>query len=442
MINIVFLSEGYKQNEMDKFRLDVEKTSIDFFNWSPFLEYYSHFNIYSIEVPSNESGTDHPRTAVDCPLDSPIFFSDTYFNSTFDYTGIHRLLVIQNLSKVYSVLQDNVPDWDLVLIIVNHTWYGGSGGEYAVFSTNSSSSELALHEAGHVFGDLADEYEYGNLIPREAPNTTAETQRDKIKWNIWIDPSTPFPTPEDSMYSKVIGLFEGAVYHTVGWYRPKLDCKMRNLNVKFCEVCKEQLVKEIIATTGLVKSILPEETNIAVTDKRTLKFQINTVKSENSKNIFNWFINGNNLKSNLLNQLFISPEFLGSGKHDLEARILHLTDYVRNDPQKILHDSIYWHLDVSKVNKQTYLLNIYPNPFNESTHFNFGLPLDSRISIKIYNILGQEIETVFKGDLDLGVYKVIWKPQISSGMYIYSVKVNSKINDTKFIKTGKILLIR
>jgi hypothetical protein len=112
MINIVFLSEGYKQNEMDKFRLDVEKTSIDFFNWSPFLEYYSHFNIYSIEVPSNESGTDHPRTAVDCPLDSPIFFSDTYFNSTFDYTGIHRLLVIQNLSKVYSVLQDNVPDWD------------------------------------------------------------------------------------------------------------------------------------------------------------------------------------------------------------------------------------------------------------------------------------------------------------------------------------------
>src|SRR5258708_7869266 len=81
-----------------------------------------------------------------------------YFGSTFNYAGIDRLLVPVNSSHIYSVLANNFPQYDQVFVVVNSTKYGGSGGFAATASINSSSAEIAIHEMGHSFAALRDEY--------------------------------------------------------------------------------------------------------------------------------------------------------------------------------------------------------------------------------------------------------------------------------------------
>ncbi len=441
-INIVFLSEGYQITEMDKYKQDVEKTIDYFFSSSPFSEYNNSFNIFSIEVPSNESGTDHPKTSNDCPSSSLSFYSDTYFNSTFDYSSIHRLLVVRNYSGVYFVLQDNLPDWDEVFIIVNHTMYGGSGGSFATFSMNNKSSEVAIHELGHSFANLADEYEVGDRAGREAPNTTSETQRSFIKWRLWIDETTPIPTPENDIFSDVIGLFEGAVYNAIDWYRPKLECKMRNSYKDFCEICKEQIIKKIFSSTGVFKSFYPDSSEIIIKDIQKIFINVETFNPHLSNQSIHWYIDGQRETNYNSSSLLFNSQLLGNGIHEIKVKVIHASDMVRNDPDYLLMDSIKWTIDISGVKKQIYMFQNYPNPFDQSTIFNFGLPYESNVSIKIYNILGQEIETLVNSKKQAGIHNFKWTPSLSSGIFIYRIEADSPINKDKYINTGKLVLVK
>lgn len=442
LINIVYLSEGYTQAEMEKFRQDVDKTTQKFFDCPPFSDYKEHFNVFSIEVPSKESGTTHPGTAADCPANYPTFFRNTYFNSTFDYAGIHRLLYARNYWGIYSVLQDNLPDWDAVFIIVNHTWYGGSGGEFATFSMDPLSSEVAIHEFGHSFADLADEYEVGNLPAREAPNTTSEARRSFIKWKSWINDSTPVPTPEDDIYSHVIGLFEGAVYHSIGWYRPKLNCKMRGLNIDFCEVCQEQIIKTIHKSSGTIRSFYPDVYDISILNRQNIRLRVEPFSSQVLDYWFQWYIDGRLKENANAPSILFNSQLLGNGKHEAKAIVLHQTNSVRNDPNHFLSDSVKWTIDISGVDSSIYTFYHYPNPFSESITFDFGLPYESHVLIKIYDILGQEVITLTDVEKKAGIYTVKWKPSISSGVYLYRVEICSKISNSTYNKTGKIILIR
>jgi hypothetical protein len=254
---------------------DVQNATNALFLTPPYSNYEPFFNVYAVEVPSVESGTDHPYTAFDCPGGLETFYRNTYFNTTFDYQGIHRLLVVPNSGVVYTVLAANVPAWDLVFIVVNHSYYGGSGGAFATFSTHSSATEIAIHELDAHAG-LADEYESGGSPGYEAPNATAETTRELIKWTDWIEASTPVPTPETSQYANVIGLFEGAVYNALGWYRPKLNCKMRSLAVPFCSVCSERTVQGVYTLVPIILSHDPVDPTVALYIGQTREFSITT----------------------------------------------------------------------------------------------------------------------------------------------------------------------
>ena len=101
-----------------------------------------------------------------------------------------------------------------------------------------------------MLAGLGDEYTTANpgYPDIEEPNTTRETNRTAIKWKAWIDASTPVPTPPTN--PNLVGLFEGAHYHPTGWYRPKLNCLMRNFGVGFCEVCQEALVLVVLPTSA------------------------------------------------------------------------------------------------------------------------------------------------------------------------------------------------
>ena len=145
----------------------------------------NYFNVFTIEVPSVESGTNHPGTSPDPDCQQvPISTANNYFGSSFDISAIHRLVCIEHEDSAANVLATNFPEYDIVLVIVNSPYYGGSGGYYTVTTTDENTGEVSLHEIGHSFGNLADEYWSG--YPWEAPNETKNSDPLTIRWKNWL----------------------------------------------------------------------------------------------------------------------------------------------------------------------------------------------------------------------------------------------------------------
>src|SRR5262245_24577643 len=187
-VDLVIMGDGYAASDLgtNQFADDVEAFVQNMFLQEPFLEYRAYFNVHRVDVTSNESGVDHPERGV---------FRDTALDSSYNCAGIQRLICVDT-AKVNGVLSRTAlaPNArELILIIVNDTEYGGSGGTVAVASIHPSAVEIILHELGHSFGLLADEY--GGPPPPSCnpsavnPNVTGETTRALIKWNAWINPS-------------------------------------------------------------------------------------------------------------------------------------------------------------------------------------------------------------------------------------------------------------
>ena len=184
-INYVFLADGYQQSELNQFVTDVEGVTNALFNTTPFFEYRNYFNVFAIKVPSNESGAKHPGTANDEPGNQPVVAVDNYFGSTFDFADIHRLVVATENFKISNVLAANFPDFDQSFILVNSPYYGGSGGSNAVSTTHVNAGEIAIHEIGHSFAHLSDEYFAGDQFLGESPNMTSVTDPAIVKWKNW-----------------------------------------------------------------------------------------------------------------------------------------------------------------------------------------------------------------------------------------------------------------
>ncbi|MCK4993195.1 MAG: hypothetical protein KAS29_22005, partial [Bacteroidales bacterium] len=201
-INLVFLGDGFLEGDLQDFRDVAEIYANELFTVDPFIKFKSFFNAFSISVPSNVQGA-----ATD-----PANLIDNYFGSTFGFAGIERLLVPTDNTAITNVLANNLPEYDQVFMLVNSTTYGGSGGWVATASLNVDSKEIALHELGHSFSNLADEYWAGAQFAREAINMTQETNLDILSWRNWYADND-------------IGLYSHTESPT--WYRPHEYCLMR-----------------------------------------------------------------------------------------------------------------------------------------------------------------------------------------------------------------------
>lgn len=305
-VDLVFLAEGYIEQEKLKFEKDLHKFSNVFLEQEPYKSHKNSFNIYGVFKPSEESGCDEPRH------DS---FKNTVLNSTFNSLGSARYLLTED-NKSLRDIAAHVP-YDAVVIMVNHNRYGG-GGIYNFFCTftahNQWSEYLFLHEFGHSFGGLADEYyssstAYNDFYPPGVeptePNITALLDPVNLKWQQLITPGIEIPTPwnkkafdridstyqikrqelnkkiarlkrehapesqikaaqeeasahsrkfagilgnflKKSKYAGKVGAFEGAGYSSKGLYRPMLDCIMFSKGKKpYCKVCEQAIIKII-----------------------------------------------------------------------------------------------------------------------------------------------------------------------------------------------------
>jgi hypothetical protein len=297
---------------------------------------------------------------------------NTYFNSTYDSYDIQRVITIppnrwtssnngfsygdtnynNGQGKVDALLTALMPDYDLVMMVVNDPTYGGSGGQIFITSLNTDSAEIVRHESGHTFGGLTDEYaDAYPVTPEEKPNATAQTNRASIKWTAWISTNTPLPTPDIPANFGVVGLFEGAEYQATGWYRPKHDCKMRSIvmgdTIPFCEVCSEQLVKSIYTMIRPVDSFSPVATNFSVYSTQAVNFSVAALQPLTHDLTVQWYTN-NVAVNGATNFTFpLLPKTLVSGTNKVRAVVHDPTTLVRNDPTNLLSGSNTWTLNIS-----------------------------------------------------------------------------------------------
>lgn len=245
-VDVVFLPEGYTKDEMDKFIDDATRLSKALFDVKPFSKHKKDFNFYAIKVPSEEEGSDVPGEHI---------YKNTAFNSTFYTFDTPRYLTSQDLKSIHDAAAE-VP-YDQVYLLVNTDRYGG-GGFYNFICVTSVDNELSekvfVHEFGHAFAGLADEYytsdvafsDYYNLkVEPWEPNITTLVDFQS-KWKDLVDKDTPIPTPRKPKYSKMVGAFEGGGYTSKGIYSPMQDCRMKsNVTDDFCPVCQRAIERAI-----------------------------------------------------------------------------------------------------------------------------------------------------------------------------------------------------
>jgi hypothetical protein len=295
----VLLRDGYTSSEMTTFisHADAFKTAL--FNESPFNEYQNYINIFIVKTPSLQSGASHPGTATDVTEPAhPVSTVDNYYNSTFDNNNIHRSLKAQT-SIVTNVLSNTYPAYDVALILVNTSFPAGSGNRRLKTATyaaaNSNALETALHEIGHGFANLADEY-YGSA--RETFNMTQTSSPAMVRWKNWV------------------GINSVDVYQHAGrsWYRPHQNCKMRYLGRDFCSVCSEAIVEKIHSITPALNSFLPDNSSSIPISASPTEFELDLVEPVPNTLKIDWVLNGVTIHKNV-NSLVINASDLQGGQH-------------------------------------------------------------------------------------------------------------------------------
>jgi len=250
-IDVAILAEGYTEAEMDLFYKDAEKTCESLFFYEPFKSMKSRFNIVAVASPSKDSGVSVPRKND---------WRQTAFNSHFDTFYSDRYLTTSRVKAINDALA-GIP-YEHIIILANTEQYGG-GGIYNAFTLTTAHHPnfrpVVVHEFGHSFGGLADEYFYDedvmnglyplNIEPWEQNITTRINFASK--WEDMLTKATPVPTPVADKDKYPIGVYEGGGYSAKGIYRPAFDCRMRtNEYPTFCPVCQRAIQRIIEFYTG------------------------------------------------------------------------------------------------------------------------------------------------------------------------------------------------
>jgi len=291
-VDLLIVSEGYTQAELSKFHADVERLAGRLFATEPFKSRRSDFNVRAIDLPSAVSGVNRPHVGR---------YRRTPVSAEYNIFGSERYLLTYDNRALRDVLSE--APYEFIEILVNEKQYGG-GGIYNFEATAAVDTAFAeyvfVHEFGHHFAGLADEYYMSPSVYTEfpknqpepwEPNVTAMRDPERLKWKDLVAAETPLPTPWDKdaweakakefltrrlglikrkapeaefdalfreqrasdtpmlagmIHSGKVGAFEGAGYQAKGLYRPQTDCIMYTRDeVGFCAVCRKAIERVI-----------------------------------------------------------------------------------------------------------------------------------------------------------------------------------------------------
>ncbi len=294
-VDFLILGDGYTAGENAKCEKDARRLTAILFTASPFKERRRDFNIWLMCPPSAESGISRPSTGV---------HRRTPVGATYDAFRSERYILTFD-NRTFREVAQHAP-YEFVEILANNQTYGG-GGIYGLYGTVSADSLWApyvfVHEFGHHFGGLADEYYTSDVAYLPAaervepwePNATALLDPGQLKWKHLVEAATPVPTPwekekfethsraiqqrrrqirkenrpesemdalfleqkkeEDAMlaaekFAGKVGAFEGANYEAKGYFRPQANCIMFTRTTDFCRVCSQAIERVIDLYTG------------------------------------------------------------------------------------------------------------------------------------------------------------------------------------------------
>lgn len=292
-VDFLIIGDGYTAAEAKKFVADARRLTEVLFATSPFKEHRRDFNVWGLCPPASESGISRPSTGV---------YRDSPLGATYDAFGSERYVLTFDNRALRRAAQ--FAPYEFIEVLVNNRTYGG-GGIFNLYSTVASDNAFAnyvfVHEFGHHFAGLADEYYTSSVaytpsperVEPWEPNVTALLDVSTLKWRHLVSPFanvTPIPTPWNNeafeAYSREIqkrraqlrkdkrpeeemealfreeleyeqkmfkaekhygqvGAFEGAMYEARGYYRPEIDCIMFSRSDRFCKVCREAIERII-----------------------------------------------------------------------------------------------------------------------------------------------------------------------------------------------------
>jgi hypothetical protein len=245
-IHVAILPEGFKAEEMEKFHDYARRTVHAMFTHEPFSSLRDRFDFIAVDVPSVDSDVSVPKDGI---------WRNTAFGSHFSTFYSDRYLTTPNVFDVHNALT-GVP-YEHIIILANTEIYGGGGiyNSYTLTNTGNPKFEpVVVHEFGHSFGGLADEYFYNGDVMDDTYPTDVEPWEPNIttlvdfdsKWKHLIPESTPTPTPASLADKYPVGLYEGGGYSFKGVYRPADNCRMRINEIDhFCPACIDALTRLI-----------------------------------------------------------------------------------------------------------------------------------------------------------------------------------------------------
>ena len=328
-VDIVFLGDGYTASQIET---TYTAHILDYLSYifddsaltQPFGRYENFFNIYAVDVVSNESGADNPVTGT---------VRDTALDASYRWDGVtDRLLYVSDVkasAAMFDALDGTNVGAEMRYVLVNDTTYGGGGGYFAVYAAgNSSAREVALHEVGHSFARLADEYggiqeTYSGSEPGEINVTTDPAGG---KWAEWLGYDDPVLGP--------VGAYEGGRYYDFGIFRPTLDSKMRILEQPFDPIAREAFV---LGFYGLVDPLDSYDDNVGTRyDVQSLSVDV----IDPAVIHVDWTVNGQTFVD--AGETFSFGAYgLGSGDYTVTARAYDPTDWVRGDRSE-LEQTVTW----------------------------------------------------------------------------------------------------
>lgn len=268
--DIVIVAEGYTAEEEDKFFADAQRLNGRLFSHEPFAANAARFNVRAVFAPSQQSGTSQPALHD---------WKSTAAGSHYDTFYSERYLTTSSLRKVHDII-GTVP-FEQIILLVNTQRYGGGGifNNITLCTADHPFSPVVfVHEFGHSFAGLADEYDYGDeedpTYPLDTepwePNITTMVDFS-AKWQDMLPPGIEIPTEPGALMKNYdlrriwntlndkqkneintrLGVYEGAGYRSKGVYRPVQECRMRiNECEEFCPVCSRAIVRMIDFCTG------------------------------------------------------------------------------------------------------------------------------------------------------------------------------------------------
>lgn len=425
-VNIVILGDGYTESEQATFHQDAARLSNYLLTTSPWDRYASYFNVFAIGVASEESGTSHPNTASDCAGSNvPLTAVNTYFGCTFDAAGIHRLVVPRNTRAISQVLAEAFPDYDLVLMLANTPFYGGSGGSEATATLNTSSAEIVAHEIGHSFGKLADEYWAGPQYAAEKPNMTRESDASIIKWANWL----------------TVGTGVGIYPHTgdASWFKPSESCKMQALGNPYCAVCSEAIIEQIHQLVNPIVAYHPLAISTELTSN-AVTFRLDNVIGPTPNTLrFSWMLDGEQI-ANATDSLIVNPASLTLGEHTLEVSVLDTTSLVRTDDHFTEHISrVTWSINkteslVASASSERISLSVFPNPTASDITIMATCERPQQISVAIVSSNGN---VVWRGESTGAAVEFTRKlslKDMATGAYTVIYRIGNVTETGRFIK--------